>query len=380
MSFLVDDSDKYPEVQWSTPLAKLVRDDFVLEDEYMTSHATIEDALSHRTGMPRHDLSYGGSYDGHKVTPKDVVRSLRYLPLTAEPRTAWQYCNLMYVTVSYIIETLTGSWLGDVIRTRILAPLDMKSTYFSMADARKGPEGVAQGYYYYNGSYIEVPDMDLLQVSGAGFIVSNVLDYSKWIRAMIDKAPPISKAGHQAIRKPRMLGPPIVGDSPYTGFVSYALGWDTGVYRGHQWWQHGGGMEAFGADVVFFPDLRFGLVAFGNIGRWSNYAEKSLIWHLIDEKLGVPEEERFDWNKESVPLLHSRTLRAHTLLTAVRLTCIMEQLLIILPEHKKKSPDKPPCTRQQNLFSFPDFRTLLSPSAYPYHHTLERITTLATTT
>ena len=34
-----------------------MRDDFVRPDEYTTFHATIEDALSHRTGMPRHDLS-----------------------------------------------------------------------------------------------------------------------------------------------------------------------------------------------------------------------------------------------------------------------------------------------------------------------------------
>jgi CubicO group peptidase (beta-lactamase class C family) len=128
MSLLVDDNEKYPHVQWNTPISRLVRDDFVLENDYATTHTTIEDALSHRSGMPRHDFSYGGIYDGHRGVPRDAVKSLRYLPLTAEPRTKFQYCNLMFVVISHLIEVLEGVWLGDFLRERIWEPLGMKST------------------------------------------------------------------------------------------------------------------------------------------------------------------------------------------------------------------------------------------------------------
>ena len=124
MSLLVDDNDKYPEVQWDTPVTNLIRDDFVLEDGYATSHITIEDILSHRLGMPRHDFSYGDL----NATIRDSVRALRFLPLTAEPRVRFQYCNMMYVVASYIIETLEGVWLGDFLKERIWTPLGMKST------------------------------------------------------------------------------------------------------------------------------------------------------------------------------------------------------------------------------------------------------------
>jgi len=59
------------------------------------------------------------------------VQSLRYLPLTAEPRTKYQYCNLMFMTASYIVEVLEGKWLGDVLKKRIWGPLGMTSTVSS---------------------------------------------------------------------------------------------------------------------------------------------------------------------------------------------------------------------------------------------------------
>jgi CubicO group peptidase (beta-lactamase class C family) len=296
MSLLIDDNDRYPELKWDTKISKLIRDDFVLQDDHITNHITIEDTLSHRTGMPRHDMSYGGTLNGRNQTVRDLVRSLRHLPLSAELRSKYQYCNMMYVVAAYVIETVTGSWLGDVIRSRLLEPLDMKSTYFGTEEAYKAPEHFATGYYYGNGSYRKVPDMNLLQASGAGFMVSNALDYTKWIRALIDEAPPISKAGHGALRRPRTLEGG--SSAPYTGPQAYALGWENGVYQGHEWFQHSGGMEAYGANVIFFPKLRYGLVAFGNTAITSNYVEMALQWNLVDEKLGVPKKDRFDWNKQ----------------------------------------------------------------------------------
>ncbi len=56
------------------------------------------------------------------------MRTLRHLPLTTEPRTKFQYCNQMYVIAFHVIQTLSGSWLGDVLRERIWEPFGMKST------------------------------------------------------------------------------------------------------------------------------------------------------------------------------------------------------------------------------------------------------------
>jgi CubicO group peptidase (beta-lactamase class C family) len=86
ISILVDDIEKYPSIQWDTPICQLIREDLVLENDYATTHTTIEDALSHRSGLPGHDRSY----DGSKTSVTGIVRSLRHLPITTEPRTKYQ--------------------------------------------------------------------------------------------------------------------------------------------------------------------------------------------------------------------------------------------------------------------------------------------------
>ena len=53
-------------------------------------------------------------------------------------------------------------------------------------------------------------------------------------------------------------------------------------------------MEAYGAEVHFLPDDNFGVITLGNTALTSNVAGLEVVWKLIDDKLGVPEKERYD--------------------------------------------------------------------------------------
>lgn len=52
------DEPAYSHISWHTKLSDLIPEDFVLQDKYTQDHITLEDALSHRTGMPRHDNTW----------------------------------------------------------------------------------------------------------------------------------------------------------------------------------------------------------------------------------------------------------------------------------------------------------------------------------
>jgi len=171
-----------------------------------------------------------------------------------------------------------------------------KIQYFSNEDALNAPEFLAQSYVYINETFQPVPLLNIDTVSGAGSVASNVLDYALWLKAMINSSGPISPAGHAALKASRTI---VSDDSPpFTGALTYALGWARGVYHGEEWIFHNGEIEGYLTDLIFFPRLKYGLVAFGNAAGFTTFwTEQSLFYKLIDDKLGVPESKRFDWDK-----------------------------------------------------------------------------------
>lgn len=53
VGLLVSDDDKYPEVKYEATLSSLMPDDFVMQGEGYTEGVTVEDMLSHQSGLPR---------------------------------------------------------------------------------------------------------------------------------------------------------------------------------------------------------------------------------------------------------------------------------------------------------------------------------------
>lgn len=251
--------------------------------------------------MPRHDLSL----NGFNTTVRDVVRKLRHLPMTAEPRAEWQYSNMMYITITHLIETYTGGGLGKTLRERIWEPLGMASTFFSLSDAEAatytGKASLARGYSWQNRTreYRSVSYMDSEAISGAGAVISNVLDYAKWLRCMISRAAPLSSAAHDSMRFPRINLP--VSDFRHDGFRGvdgYALGWFMSNYRGEVMIWHTGGLDGFATMMAYLPRRQWGFTMMANGGSGGAATHEILSYRLLDDLLEVPESERLSWSAE----------------------------------------------------------------------------------
>ena len=65
--------------------------EFKLKDTFASERATLIDLLSHRTGLPRHDLMWYGS----SLSREDLISKLRFLPFSEDFRTEWQYQNMI---------------------------------------------------------------------------------------------------------------------------------------------------------------------------------------------------------------------------------------------------------------------------------------------
>lgn len=296
VSLLVDD-ESYPDVKWSTPVSQLLRNDFVLSDSRYTEMVTIEDILSHRSGLPDQDDSCYGIYSDNTDTPKSVTRKLRHLPLSAPLRTKYQYCNIMYVVAVHLVETLTGKTFMDFLRTRIWVPLDMKDSYFGLGDveAHGVVDRLAKGYAWdkEKGEYFDVDWPVQPEAAGAGEMKSTCGDFAKWLRCMIDRSGPISEAGHEELMKPRT----IVDDlpNPFWSQEMYALGWSVYTYHGETIAEHGGCTNGFGSKMIYLPGKKWGVAILANT-MTAGSAHEKICWGLIDDLLDVPAEQKFDWD------------------------------------------------------------------------------------
>ncbi|KAK4550747.1 hypothetical protein LTR36_000326 [Oleoguttula mirabilis] len=311
---------KDEQISFSTPLADIIREDFVLSDPIRTTQVTIEDAVSHRTGLPRHELSYG--YED-KTTVKGLTRNLRNLPFHNELRAEFEYCNTPFVAASHALETVTGKPLADYLRETLWAPLGMKQTYGGYGEAaqaiKHNNDVLAKGHTWtklpqdpaeQDGHLEEEGYMDLSEISGAGWAISTADDYAKWMRAWLD---PTAHGGKglltedmiKELWKPRSIVPASDHDkTPFDGIMTYGLGWFICTYKGHMLYWHPGGLTGAGSLIVLVPDLKWGVTFFPN-GDNGGGKLKGLAVELLDRALGIPEHERTAMQKTDDSVLAS---------------------------------------------------------------------------
>lgn len=307
LSLLVDDNDNYPHIQWDTPVHTILPE-FALSDPLYTSQITLTDMLSHRSGLPRHDMLMMLN-----TTAQDIVARLQHLPLTAPIRTKFQYCNLLYITAAHLIETVTGSSFEEFLQTNIWHPLGMTDTGFDLQAALDRNLDVAQGYYYDTDTDTDTDtatedDTEKRKgnlyptnrtynpaITGAGNILTSATSYAKWMRALLTRrSPPLSHAGYEALFSAHTIGTRVT-TAPFSAPDLYGLGWVIQNYRGETILQHGGAQDGYGALVVLLPGSGFGVAMLGNYMEGMNGAAQVLGFELVDNLLGVEEGRRFDW-------------------------------------------------------------------------------------
>ena len=129
----------------------------------MTDRLTVIDLLSHRSGLPRHEMVWLGHPGRSRA---EVVRRLRFLPLSKDLRQEFQYCNLGYLAAGYAVEMLSGTRWEDYLRTRLLAPLGMGRSNLSADDMTADPDH-ATAYERRQGVVVSVPQRPVTALAPA---------------------------------------------------------------------------------------------------------------------------------------------------------------------------------------------------------------------
>ena len=289
MGTLVDEG----KLQWDTPVRTYLPG-FRMSDPIATESITPRDLVTHRSGLPRHDMVWYNA----KLTGKDLVKRLAHFEATEPLRSKFQYNNLMFVLAGYLVETIDGRPWEEAVRKRIFEPLGMTASNFSVRDSQKADD-FARPYDELEGKVRVIPFRDISNVGPAGSINSSVAEMARWVAVhthggKLDGKSIISPAVLAELHTPQMTtGQP--SDKKEISPGAYALGWSVDTYRGHRRVHHGGAIDGFTAETCLFPDDGMGLVVLTN--KDGTPLPGLIARHASDRLLGLAS---IDWLAEGL--------------------------------------------------------------------------------
>jgi CubicO group peptidase (beta-lactamase class C family) len=278
-------------LSWDKPVRKSVPGIRFYNDQ-LNETVTLRDMLSHRTGITRHDLIWYKS----DFTRKELFEKLIYLEPQEPIRQTFLYNNLMYAAAGYLIELQSGKTWEEFVQQRILDPLQMNSTSYTIADMLKRPEfgvGFAEkrdSFELYRIPYYE----DQAGVAPCGAIISNIEDMSHWLIALMNDGKYNGKQVLPAEVLKATLQPAIA--DPETAYETrgwfeilnpaYGMGRDIASYRGHLITYHGGAIGGFYTQISFMPQDHIGVIVF-EIGSHSRQLYDIVSYNVYERLLGV---------------------------------------------------------------------------------------------
>jgi CubicO group peptidase (beta-lactamase class C family) len=120
-------------------------------------------------------------------TNADQAETLGKLPLLHQPGTRWEYSRSTDV-LGRVVEVVSGQSLGEFLSARILGPLGMNDSGFSVTEAEQGRIAEAFAKDPEGGT-----DVQLIEVrqkpsfeSGGGGMVATTLDYARFLQMMLN--------------------------------------------------------------------------------------------------------------------------------------------------------------------------------------------------
>jgi CubicO group peptidase (beta-lactamase class C family) len=252
---------------------------------------TIRHLMTHSAGFPE-DNPWG---DRQLADTEEELNSLikSQLSLSNTAGLEYEYSNLGFTMLGYIIHKVSGMTYDTYISQNILAPLSMQASTFEYSTVTKNL--FANGYRFINDQWRkEIPLKNGIYGAMGGMITSIDM-FSKYVALHEDAWPardeaetfPIKRSSLREMHQPARF----IGLNPNTIFQSGKIMATTSSYSYGLNWMidaenkksvgHSGGLPGFGSNWRFFPDYGIGVILFANV----TYAPTSKINLIVLDTL-----------------------------------------------------------------------------------------------
>ncbi len=205
---------------------------------------TIENLLTHTSGIVEYtQLDISDPFIRRKdLAPKEIIELFKNKPLEFEPGTKFKYSNSGYFLLGYVIEVITNKRYKDYIQENIIAPLGLTNTYYD--DLNRIIPNRVKGYKKDKATFENADYQSATIPFSAGALISNNADLYKWNKALFS---------YTVVKKETLemaFTPFKLSDGTQT---NYGFGWFIIDMDGSQSIQHGGNINGFRSNEIYFP-------------------------------------------------------------------------------------------------------------------------------
>ena len=252
---------------------------------------TIRHLMTHGAGFPE-DNPWG---DRQLADTEEELNALikNQLSLSNTAGLEYEYSNLGFAMLGYIIHKVSGLTYDTYITKNIIVPLQMQGTSFEYTDIPKNL--FANGYRYINDQWRKEQPLKNGIYGAMGGMITSIDMFSKYIALHEDAWParddvesfPIKRSSLREMHQPARF----IGLNPNTIFpsgkkiattssYSYGLNWTIDA-ENKKSIGHSGGLPGFGSNWRFLPDYGIGVILFANV----TYAPTSRINLIVLDTL-----------------------------------------------------------------------------------------------
>ncbi|MCU0410359.1 MAG: serine hydrolase [Bacteroidales bacterium] len=215
---------------------------------------TIEHLLTHTSGIKSYtNVPEFQKYVRQDLKPEEAINTFRNLPMEFAPGTKWNYNNSGYFLLGYIIEKVSGKTYQEYIDENFFKPLGMTGSCYG-SDSRI-IKNRASGYQHGKDGVQNADFLSMLLPYSAGSIQSTVEDLYRWNQAL---------HSYKVVSKESL-------DKAFTEYklangkgTGYGYGWFLSQLQGSKTIEHGGGINGFLTNAIYFPEEDLFVALFSN--------------------------------------------------------------------------------------------------------------------
>ena len=267
------------------------------EQQYLTSDAaaaTVRNLLTHSAGFPE-DNPWGDRQLA--ITDDEMIGMIKKgISFSHAPGIAYEYSNMGFAMLGYIIKKVSGQRYEKYINDNILKPLGMTHTYWDYTIVPGGD--LAHGYRWLNGKWIEQPLLKDGAYGAMGGLITSMEDFGKYVALSLSAWPsnnaketgPVRRSSLREMQQSWTVNTLDAGSKYPDGKLCpavYSYGYGLRIARDCDnkiTVGHSGGLPGFGSDWKILPDYGIGVICFSNLtygraGTITTYTLDTLI-HL----------------------------------------------------------------------------------------------------